>query len=364
MKHFKIFVWKEFLHIWRDKKTLMIIILLPIIEVLLFGFVLTSEINNVNLGIKDLDKSLWSKNLILKFHNSQYFRVTILHSTPEVENALQSNSVKAVLEIKPDAERKMLAGESGIIQLLLDASDPNIARTIEVYIDNILASSFNKANPTQNYLNIIPLMYYNQELKSVFKSVPGLMAVVLMLICAMMTSVSLAREKETGSMDVLLISPLKPWHIVIGKMIPYMAISIVNILMITGLSYFVFGVPIRGSLPLFFLFSSLFVICALSFGLLISTIVQTQQIAMMLSLAGLMLPTTLLSGLIYPIRNMPLWLQKFSGIFPARWFVEILSHIMLKDSPLSYYLKPVSFILLITLILLLIATKRFKLRYD
>ena len=143
-----------------------------------------------------------------------------------------------------------------------------------------------------------------------------------------------------------------------------MAISIVNILMITGLSYFVFGVPIRGSLSLFFFFSSLYVICALSFGLLISTLVKTQQIAMMISLAGLMLPTTLLSGLIYPIRNMPVWLQRLSGIFPARWFMEILSHIMLKDSPLSFYLKPVGFILLITFVMLLIATKRFKLRYD
>jgi len=361
MKHFGIFIWKEFLHIWRDKKTLLIIILLPIIEVLLFGFVLTSEINNVSLGIRDQDNSDWSGELIRKFANSPYFEVVRLHDAGEVQSVLQSNSVKAILEIKPDAERRILAGESGIIQLLLDASDPNMARTIEVYINNISGSYL---NDTVNLINLQPLMYYNPNLKSVFKSVPGLMAVVLMLICAMMTSVSLAREKETGSMDVLLVSPLKTWQIVIGKMIPYIAISYVNIIMIIALSIFVFGVPVLGSMPLLFLFSGLYVICALSFGLFISTVVQTQQIAMMISLAGLMLPTTLLSGLIYPIRNMPRWLQMLSGIFPARWFVEVLSHLMLKDSPLKYYLEPLGYILLITLILLLAATKRFKLRYD
>ena len=364
MKHLKIFVWKEFLHIWRDKKTLMLIILLPIIEVLLFGYVLTSEINNVNLGVRDLDNTTWSHELILKFQSSNYFKIISLYTAPEVEHALQSNQVKAVLEIKPDAERRLQSGETGIIQLLLDASDPNIARTIETYIKNITSPYLQKDALQTSQINIIPVMYYNPELKSVFKSVPGLMAVVLMLICAMMTSVSLAREKETGSMDVLLISPLKPWHIVIGKIIPYIVISFVNILMITGLSYFVFGVPIRGSIILFFLFSALFVICALSFGLFISTVVKTQQIAMMISLAGLMLPTTLLSGLIYPIRNMPGWLQRLSGIFPARWFVEILCHIMLKDSPVHYYLKPAGIILLITLVLLIMSTKRFKLRYD
>ncbi len=364
MKHFKIFIWKEFLHIWRDKKTLLIIILLPIIEILLFGFVLTSEINNVNLGIRNLDNSFWSGELVRKFRNSGYFEIQQLYTAHDVATALQSNRVKAVLEIKPDAERKLKAGETGIMQLLLDATDPNIARTIEVYITSITNNYLSQSGSVNKIIELKPLMYYNQDLKSVFKSVPGLMAVVLMLICAMMTSVSLAREKETGSLDVLLVSPLQPWQIVIGKMIPYMVISFVNILMITGLSYFVFGVPIRGSLPMLFLFSGLFVICALSFGLLISTLVKTQQIAMMISLAGLMLPTVLLSGLIFPVRNMPQWLQILSGIFPARWFVEILSHIMLKNSPIHYYLQPAGSILLITAILLLIATKRFKLRYK
>ncbi|MCF7919350.1 MAG: ABC transporter permease [Candidatus Cloacimonetes bacterium] len=364
MKHFKIFIWKEFLHIWRDKKTLLIIILLPIIEVLLFGFVLTSEINHVSLGIYDQDNSDWSGELTRSFENSRYFDLIRLYNEQDVEKALRGNRVKAVLKIKPEAEKSLQMGESGIMQLLLDASDPNIARTIEVYIMNMSSRFMKQAGNRKNLLDVQQLMYYNPDLKSVFKSVPGLMAVVLMLICAMMTSVSLAREKETGTMDVLLISPLKPGQIIIGKMVPYIAISFVNILMIIALSVFVFGVPVRGSLVLLFLFSGFYVVCALSFGLLVSTLVNTQQIAMMISLAGLMLPTTLLSGLIYPIRNMPRWLQMLSGVFPARWFVETLGHVMLKDSPVYYFLQPLGYILLITVILLLLAARRFKVRYD
>jgi ABC-2 type transport system permease protein len=192
--------------------------------------------------------------------------------------------------------------------------------------------------------------------------VPGIITILLMLVCAMMTSISIAREKELGTMEILLVSPLKPIQIILGKVTPYMVLSLINAITILMLGYFVFGMPMRGNLALLLLEALLFIIMALSLGILISTISKTQQIALMISLAGLMMPTILLSGFIFPIENMPVVLQIFSNLMPSKWFIIIIKGIMLKGVGLQYIWKETLIIMLMTAVFIGLSVRNFKIR--
>jgi ABC-2 type transport system permease protein len=209
-----------------------------------------------------------------------------------------------------------------------------------------------------------PVLLFNPELKSVFMFVPGIITILLMLVCAMMTSISIAREKELGTMEVLLVSPLKPFQIILGKVTPYVVLSLVNALTILTLGYFVFGMPMRGNLALLLTEAMLFIMMALSMGILISTIAKNQQIALMISLAGLMLPTILLSGFIFPIENMPVVLQIISNIMPSKWFIIIIKAIMLKGLGLQYIWKETLIIILMTAAFIGLSVRNFKIRLE
>jgi ABC-2 type transport system permease protein len=205
-------------------------------------------------------------------------------------------------------------------------------------------------------------MLYNEELRGVFMFVPGIITVLLMLICAMMTSISIAREKELGTMEILLVSPLKPFQIIAGKVTPYVLLSFINAVTILLLGYFVFGVPVRGSIILLLLMSILFILMALSMGILISTIAKTQQVALLVSLAGLMLPTILLSGFIFPIENMPVLLQWLSHLIPAKWFIMIIKDIMLKGLGIAWVWKEALLLAGFMLLFILLSIRNFKIR--
>jgi ABC-2 type transport system permease protein len=289
----------------------------------------------------------------------------VTESMEEAEELVLSGKVKAILYIAEGFDRKAYEGRESALQLLLDASDPNIATTIEAYLNATLADFWrdNVAETPVPLLKTEQLLYYNPLLKSVYATVPGLISVVLMLICALMTSISLTREKETGTLKVLLISPLKPLQIIIGKLIPYLLVSMLNVGIILTLAFTVFGMPMAGSLFMLLLVSVLYCLCALALGFFISTRAKTQEVAMMVSLAGLMLPTTLLSGMIYPIKNMPVWLQGVTYLMPARWFISILKHIMIKASPLSAYAGDIGILVLMTGIITLLSLNSFKTRF-
>ena len=366
MAQFYVFIKKEFQHILRDRRSLLIIILLPIIEILLFGFVLSFEISNVNLAILDEARDSYSREITRSLLASNYFTPVTVSSPKEAEDLFKANRIKASVWIKPDLEKNILSGNKPEIQLLLDASDPNIASTIETYIAAIISAFMQEKRPelSSQLIRLRPRLYFNPLQKTVFSTVPGLISVILMLICALMTSISLTKEKETGTLRVLLISPLRSYQIIAGKLIPYLVVSLVNIVLILLLSYFVFGVPIVGSLPLLLLISIIYSLCALALGLLISSRAKTQEIAMMISQAGLMLPTTLLSGMIYPIKNMPVWLQSITALFPARWYVDILKNIMIKGSPFSDYYRETLILCLMTAILIFASVKSFKIRFK
>lgn len=366
MKQFIYFIKKEFIHIFRDTKSLTILFALPIIQIILFGFALTNEIKNVNFAVYDNSKSHISTRLINKIDATEFFTLREYIENPQdVETTLQSNKVKFVLVIDEDFAQLYPREKQGSIQLLLDASDPNIATNIRGYLQNIITTFGEEEFPQPQQPNpITTKMFYNPELKSVYLFIPGLMAFILTLISAFMTSITLTKEKELGNMEILLISPLKPYQIIIGKVIPYAFLSMINIVNILLLGTFVFGMPIHGSVILLLLESILFLLNSLSLGILISSFTTSRQVAMMLALAGLLLPTMLLSGFIFPVDNMPLVLQYFSKVVPATHYIVILKGIMIKGVGIGYLMKETIILALLTTVFILISIKKFNVRLD
>ena len=368
MKRFIGFVTKEFYHIFRDKRTLFILFGMPIAQIILFGFAITNEINNVNIAILDQSKDVATQKIIAKINASKYFVVkqNISHEN-EIENVFKKGKVKAVLVFENHFIKNLETKKQAKVQVITDATDPNIANTVTNYVNAILQNytqQLNRDNPTAYSIQTQTQLYYNPELKSVFNFVPGVMTIILMLVSAMMTSISITREKEIGTMEVLLVSPLKPFQVIIGKVFPYIFLSIINATIIVLLGYFVFKMPIVGSLFLLAFESILFIITALSLGILISTVTDSQQTAMMISLFGLMLPVIILSGFIFPISSMPLPMQIISNIIPAKWFIIIVKAVMLKGASVSVIWKETLILIGMTAVYILLSIKKYKIRLE
>jgi ABC-2 type transport system permease protein len=368
MKRFIGFVTKEFYHIFRDKRTMFILFGMPMVQIMLFGFAITNEINNVNIAIFDQSKDSETQQIINKISASKHFKIEnqITHEA-QIESVFRTGKVKAVLVFEKDFIQNLQNKKTAKVQVITDATDPNIANTITNYINAILQNYTQEINQNSKPIYQIQTqtqLYYNPELKSVFTFVPGVMTIILMLVSAMMTSISITREKEMGTMEVLLVSPIKPFQVVIGKVFPYIFLSIINASIILILGIFVFKMPIQGSLFLLALESILFIITALSLGILISTIAQSQQTAMMFSLAGLMLPVIILSGFIFPISSMPVPLQILSNIIPAKWFIIIIKAIMLKGATIHTIWKETLILIGMTVFFIVISIKKYKIRLE
>lgn len=368
MKRFIGFIKKEFYHILRDRRSLFILFGMPIVQVMLFGFAITNEINNVDIAVLDHSKDATTKEIIDKIAASKYFSIKqFIDNEAAIEKVSEKGEIKAVLNFESDFSKKLVAENQATVQILTDATDPNTANTISNYTGAILQKYQQELNKDAAMpYQIFPQtrMVYNRELKSVFMFVPGVMTIILMLVSAMMTSISITREKEMGTMEILLVSPLKPFQVIIGKVVPYVFLSVINGVIIILLSIFVFKMPVQGSLFLLGVESILFIINALSLGILISTISTTQQTAMMVSLMGLMLPVILLSGFIFPISSMPLPLQVISNVIPAKWFIIILKGIMLKGVGLAYLWKESLILVGMTLFFIAVSVKKYKIRLE
>ena len=368
MKRFIGFIRKEFYHIFRDKRSLFILFGMPIAQIMLFGFAITNEINNVDIAILDNSKDATTQEIIHKIAASKYFSINqILKHEPEIEESFRKGKIKAVLYFEKDFSKNLIKDKKAVIQIITDATDPNTANTISNYTNSILQKYLKTINKDiQIAYQIIPetRMVYNPELKSVFMFIPGVMTIILMLVSAMMTSISITKEKELGTMEILLVSPIKSYQVILGKVFPYIFLSVINAIVIVLLSIFIFEMPVKGSLFLLGFESVLFIINALSLGILISTISQTQQTAMMISLMGLMLPVILLSGFIFPITSMPVPLQMISNIIPAKWFIIILKAIMLKGVGLSFIWKETLVILAMTVFFIGLSIKKYKIRLE
>ena len=368
MKEFIGFVKKEFYHIFRDKRSLFILFGMPIAQILLFGFAVTNEINNVNIAIYDKANDSESQKIINNIAASNYFNIEqIIHTKKDIQKSFKQGKVKAVLVFEPDFSKNLNKEKIANVQIITDATEPNTATTILNYLTVILKKfqiNLNTDAKIPYQIKAETKMLYNPELKSVFMFVPGVMTIILMLVSAMMTSISITREKEMGTMEVLLVSPLKPFQVILGKVFPYVFLSVFNAVVIVILGMFVFGMPIRGSFILLGLESILFIVSALSLGVLISTISNTQQTAMMISLMGLLLPVILLSGFIFPIEGMPLPLQIMSNIIPAKWYIIILKGIMLKGVGMAYLWKETLILLGMTMFFIALSIKNYKIRLE
>jgi ABC-2 type transport system permease protein len=345
MNRFLAFIRKEFRHILRDRRTLLILFGMPVIQVLLFGFVLTNEIKNAAIAVLDPAKDEASVALINKLVSSGYFQLDrYLDSPGELDPAFRTGQIKMALVFPPDFARHVQTGDAQL-QLIGDASDPNTATTLINYANAIIGdyqlelAQNQGVNPSGMTIKVETRMRYNPEQKGVFNFVPGVMTLILMLVSAMMTSITIAREKELGTMEVLLVSPLKPIQIILGKTAPYLVLTLLNAFIVVLMGIFVFGMPMRGSILLLAGECVLYMFVALSLGIFISTKAKDQMGAMFISALGLMMPTMLLSGFIFPRESMPLPLQVIGNVIPATWFNPIIKGIMIKGIGLDVLWK-------------------------
>ncbi len=349
MNAFLGFILKEFRHILRDRRTLAILFGLPIVQLLLFGYAIRNELTSAEIAVWDQARTAESRAAIARLEAGGYFRVMgRVDSETQVDHLFRRGVVRQVVVFPTDGPR---------VHLITDGSDPNMARLLQRYTMGVLSDVEPGKDVRTTYL-------YNPGLKSANLFVPGLMAVILMLVSTLMTSISLTREKETGTLETLLASPLAPAQIIWGKVLPYLLVSFVNVGTVLVIARAVFGVPFNGSVALFIFVSLLYAFTALALGMLISTVARTQQTAMMLSLGGLLLPTILLSGFIYPISNMPDILQAISHVIPARWYMVANRAILLKGAGLADIGREVLILAGMTALFLTVSIRRFPIRLD
>lgn len=387
MKRFFAFVKKEFLHIFRDVRTLTILIGLPVVLVIIFGYIVSNEIKNAKIAFLDYSNDNVTQQLKNDILASGYFieencfklandNKTVADKnnsfmsnaySGDINAAFKDGKVLMVIVFQEDFAEKIEREGIANMQIIADASDPNTATILIGYIQAIVEdfqrSMFFEGRESMEIV-VEPRMMFNNELKGAYMYVPGTIAFILMLICAIMTSVSITREKEFGSMEVLLVTPLKSSQLILGKLVPYVFLSVICSAIIFLLGYFLFGVPFRGSVFDVVILTLCFVIIALLLGLWVSNFTKTMEIAMTLSLVVLMLPTLLLSGFIFPLENMPMFLQIIADILPAKYYLDAIKTIMLKGGGLMDVIKDFSILLVMIIVLVFVNIKSIKDRLD
>ncbi|MCB2203994.1 ABC transporter permease [bacterium] len=357
---------KEFIHIFRDWRTLLIILLMPILMIVLYGYAITLDMRNISFGVIDDARTPESRMLIEAFSENGFFKpYTQEVKRDNIEHLFMRRDVHTVIIIPKDFSKQLANNHRSTIQLIIDASDSNVGTFVSNYAAQVLRLYNQRMNRELPLLfELSPRIFYNPDLDSTNFFVPGLVALILMLISALLTSIAITREKETGTMEQILVSPVNAREIVLGKVFPYILLGLFNAGVILVSAWVLFAVPVRGSLLLLGLMSLIYVFVALSFGLMISTAAKTQLIAMFGTLMATILPTIMLSGFIFPIASMPQALQYLANILPATYFLIIIRAIMLKGVGLSA-LWPQALILAgIGTFLLLVATRRFSMRLE
>lgn len=341
---------------------------MPVAQLLLFGYVITNEIKDARIAIFDKSNDAVTQKISQKLLSSGYFKLEEnITSYEQIEQSFRKGKTKMVVVFENRFAENLTKTGKANVQIIADASDPNSANILTNYTMAIAADyarELNKNTPNPMQITTEVRMQYNPELKGVYMFVPGIIAMLLILISALMTSISITREKELGTMEVLLVSPLKPIQIIIGKVIPYVLFAFIDAVIIILLGIFVFGLQVQGSMALLLFECLLYIILSLSLGILISSITDSQQIAMALSMLALMLPTILLSGFIFPIENMPMILQWFCQILPPKWFIIILKDVMLKGSGFEAVWKETLILTGMIIVFIGISIKKFKIRLE
>lgn len=344
---FKSLVKKETLHVVRDTRTMLIIFFIPIILLLLFGFAISTEVNNIRVMVVSENHTDGTRAIVERLRHNSYFDFQGMVSPVNADLQLRKGATDAVVYLR---------AEDGAVrsQIVVDASNTTVAQSATAYIQNVIEGK------TESPALINTL--YNPQLKSSYNFVPGIMGMIFILICAMMTSVSIVREKENGTMSLLLVSPVKPYLIILGKLVPYFILSSAILSVILLLGYTVLGLPLSWSIGNVVWVSALYIVLSLSIGLFVSTLVDTQLAALLISAVIFMLPVIMLSGMLFPIDNMPVVLQYISSIVPARWYISAMRKLMVQHIPLHYVMQEVCVLAGMTVLILSLAIKKFTKR--
>jgi len=368
MKQFFAFVKKEFFHIWRDKRTMFILLGMPVVQIIIFGFALTNEVKNANIAILDNSKDAATASLTAQLDASRYFALEKnIVTYKQIEEEFRKGKIKLAIVFPQHFGEDLQHFNKAQIQLIADAADPNTASQLTNYATAIINDYQNRITNDRKLpytINTEMRMLYNPQLKGAFNFVPGVMAMVLLLVCTMMTAITIVKEKEMGTMEVMLVSPMRPQLVVLAKAVPYLLLSTINITSILLLSVFALEVPINGSIMLLGFESILFTLVSLSLGLLISSGATSQQTAMFISLVALFLPTIMLSGFMFPVENMPLPLRIISNIVPAKWFYSIVKSVMIKGLGIDGVWKETLILAGMMTFFLTMAIKKFKIRLE
>ena len=340
----------------------MILLGMPVLQIILFGFAITTELNHSRVAVLDPSKAAVTTRITERIDENRYFSVVKeLSSASDIETVFRHDEADIVVAFTPDFDANLSTGEAGI-QLVVDATDPNTGNMLAGYVQGIVGQALQSG--TQSSPIVQPHLLFNPQMKSAYNFVPGVMGVILMLICAMMTSISIVREKETGTMEVLLVSPIRPIFIILAKAVPYLVLSCVNLATILLLSVYVLHVPVEGSLWTLSFLSLLLIAVALSLGLLISCVVQNQVAAMIVSGMGLMMPVMLISGMIFPIESMPAVLQWISNIIPARWYIQAVKKVMIEGLGMAAVWHEALILSGMAALLIGLSLKKFKERLE
>ena len=340
----------------------MILLGMPVLQIILFGFAITTELNHSRVAVLDPSKDAVTTRITERIDENRYFSVVKeLSSASDIETVFRHDEADIVVAFTPDFDANLSTGEAGI-QLVVDATDPNTGNMMAGYVQGIVGQALQSG--TQSSPIVQTHLLFNPQMKSAYNFVPGVMGLILMLICAMMTSISIVREKETGTMEVLLVSPVRPLFIVLAKAVPYFVLSFVNLTTLLLLSDFVLDVPVVGSLFWLVMVSLLFIFVSLALGLLISSVTSTQVAAMLASGMILMMPTMVLSGMIFPVESMPVILRAISDIIPARWYIQAVRKLMIEGVPVVLVLKEIGILLLMAVVLITISIRKFKYRLE
>lgn len=352
MKPFFSFVIKETKHILRDKRTMLMLFGMPIVMMLLFGFAVTNDVRNVRIIIVMSNADNATQQVADRLAASEYFTLTKVVATPnEAEKAIRDQKADMAIVFSPDFASK----KSGY-QLIVDGTDPNMAQQWTTYANAVINNTEAKAVNTK--------LLYNPQMKSTYNFVPAIMGTLLILVCAMMTSISIVREKEKGTMEVLLVSPTKPLMIIVAKLVPYLVLAFTILSIILLMSSFVLGVPIKGSLVWIYVVSTIYILLALSLGILVSTIAETQLVALLISAMLLMMPVIMLSGMMFPIESMPKILQYISAIIPTRYYISAMRKLMIMGTGIEEIYFEVSILISMLIALMSLALAKFNKRLE
>ena len=347
MKQFWSFVIKEARHIQRDKRTMLILFVMPVALMFIFGFAITTDVKNVRTVVVTSQMGNQTQQAVERLAASEYFNIVRTVATPqEAERTIRSQK----------ADMAIVFAKDHSVQLIIDGADPNMSQQWSNYAQQVLM------NPAGGLVNA--KMLYNPQMKSAYNFVPAIMGMLLMLICAMMTSISIVREKERGTMEVLLVSPVRPLMVIVAKAVPYLVLAFTIMIVILLMARFVLGVPLVGSLFWIVAVSTLYILLALSLGLLISNIAQTQLVALLLSAMVLLMPIVMLSGMMFPVESMPTVLQWVSAVVPPRYYIDCMRKLMIMGVGIGDMMKEVLILLGFTVLLLTVALKKFNVRLE